>query len=307
MGKVGQGWRIAALAVALAVVTACAGSASRPAGHRSPAYPESSSADGRKPRPQWVITTGSLPRLEAAGLPGPVLDADFDNPDTLLLGRGRLDDFLPHASPVMIFTSEISLVDALKAGQVPSAVTWVLLDLEHWPLTPAGEQADPISALRTAIAVAHSHGKKVLFTPAVDLLSALAPRTSAAARFTTFEHLVARPGAAIADGFEVQSQQTEGTPNAATFVSEAIATARSANPRAPVLAGLSTNPDGRRVTAADLLAVYRAARSAGATGFWLNIPETSSECPRCGSPQTAVAVAFLLALGPAPATDGLPG
>jgi len=35
----------------------------------------------------------------------------------------------------------------------------------------------------------------------------------------------------------------------------------------------------------------------GATGFWLNIPETSAECPACGTPQTGVAVAFLHAVG----------
>jgi len=235
-----------------------------------------------------------------------VLDAGFDNPGTLLLGRGRVDELLPHASPAMVFTSETSLADALNAGRVPSAVTWVLLDLEHWPLTPAGEQADPVATLRKAIAVARSHGKKVLFTPALDLLSVLMPGIAAAARLAAFDRLVAGPGAAVADGYEVQSQQTEGTPGAAAFVSQAIAAARTARPGAPVLAGLSTNPDGRRVTAADLLAVYRAARSAGAAGFWLNIPETSAECPRCGTPQTPVAVAFLLALGPASARHRSP-
>jgi hypothetical protein len=231
----------------------------------------------------------------------PVLDADFDNPGTLLLGRGRVDGFLPHASPAMVFTSETSLAAALNDGRVPSAVAWILLDLEHWPLTPADDQADPVGALRKAVAVAHAHGKKVLFTPAVDLLSALAPGTPAAARFTTFDRLVAGPGAAVADGFEVQSQQTEATPNAATFVSQAVATARAAHPGAPVLAGLSTNPDGRQVTADDLLAIYRAAQSAGASGFWLNIPQTSAECPRCGTPQVPVAVAFLRVLGSAAA------
>jgi hypothetical protein len=42
--------------------------------------------------------------------------------------------------------------------------------------------------------------------------------------------------------------------------------------------------------------LYQAAQSAGATGFWLNIPEASPECPRCGTPQTSVAVSFLLDL-----------
>jgi len=290
-----------ALTVALAVVTSCAWCGTHAAGHASPVRTGNSPTDGTGPGPAWIVTTGSLPRLEAAGLPGPVLSADFDNPDTLLLGRGRVDKFVPHASPAVVFTSEVARADALSAGRVPAAVTWILLDLEHWPLTPADEQADPVAALRKVTALAHSRGKKVLFTPAVDLLSVLAPGTPGSARFATFDRLVVGPGAAAADGFEVQSQQTEATPSAATFVSAAIATARAAHPGAPVLAGLSTNPDGRRVTAADLMAVYLAARSAGATGFWLNIPETSAECPRCGIPQAPVAVTFLRALGPTPA------
>jgi hypothetical protein len=36
--------------------------------------------------------------------------------------------------------------------------------------SPAGEQADPIGTLRTAMTVARAHGKKVLFTPAVYLV-----------------------------------------------------------------------------------------------------------------------------------------
>jgi hypothetical protein len=309
----------AVLAVALALITACAACGEPTAAHPSSASPgtssaspvtssaspdtpparlETSPASGAEPGPAWIITAGSLPRLAAAGLPMSVLDADFDHPGTLVLGRGRIDDFVPQASPAMVFTSETSLAEALDTGQVGPAVTWVLLDLEHWPLTPPGEQADPIGTLRTAIAVAHAHGKKLLFTPAVDLLSAVAPGTAASARFTTFDRLIVAPGAALADGFEVQSQQTEATPSAATFVAQAIAAARAAHPGAPVLAGLSTNPDGRQVTPADLLAVYRAAQSAGATGFWLNIPQASPECPLCGTPQTPVAVAFLRGLGP---------
>jgi hypothetical protein len=109
----------------------------------------------RQGEPEWIITVGSLPRLEGAGLPVSVLDADFDNPRTLLLGE-RVDEFLPMASPAMVFTSEISLADALSGGQVPAAVTWVLLDLEHWPLTPGDEQADPIGTFSTAGLIRHS-------------------------------------------------------------------------------------------------------------------------------------------------------
>ena len=232
------------------------------------------------------------------------MQADFDNPQTLLLDKGRVDRLLPRASPAMVFTSEAALARALHSGKVPAAVSWVLLDLEHWPLTPPGEQTDPIGALRAAVAAAHAANKRLLFTPAVDLLSAVAPGTPAPARFATFDRLIVRPGAALADGFEVQSQQTEATPDAASFVAAAVATARAAHPGAPVLAGLSTNPNGRRVTPADLLVIYDSARAAGAAGFWLNIPETSAECPACGAPQPAVAVGFLQSIRLASAGAG---
>jgi hypothetical protein len=302
--RVSRRGREPVLAVALAVVVFCAGCAVQGAGRSAPGQPERSPAGGREPGPAWIITAGSLPRLAAAGLTAPALDADFDNPGTLVLDRGRVDGFVPDASPAMVFTSETSLADALSAGQVPPAVTWVVLDLEHWPLTPPGEQADPVGAVRTAVAAAHAHGKKVLFTPAVDLLSVLAPGTPATARWAAFDRLVVGPGAAVADGFEVQSQQTEATADAAVFVTRAVAAARAARPGAPVLVGLSTNPDGRRVGAADLLVIYRAALLAGATGFWLNIPESSAECPRCGTPQAPVAVAFLRALRTSSAGTG---
>jgi hypothetical protein len=303
-GAMGQ---MTAAAVAVLVTAVCGGCArpavqpgppkpTAPATRSGPVPSASSVTHPAGPGPAWIITAGSLPRLASAGLPVAILDADFDNPGTLVLGQGRVDDLVPRASPAMVFTSETSLAAALDAGQVGAAVRWVLLDLEDWPLTPASEQADPIGALRAAIAAAHAHGKKVLFTPAVDLLTVMAPGTAASARFATFDRLVAGPGARLADGFEVQSQQTEGTASATTFAAQAAGAARAAHPGAPVLAGLSTNPDGRRVTATDLMTLYQAAAAAGVSGFWLNIPEASPECPRCGAPQTAVAVAFLRTL-----------
>lgn len=143
-----MGRRGPVLAVALAVVILCAGCAGQATGRSASGRPDSSPAGGKNPGPAWIITAGSLPRLAAAGLAVPELDADFDNPGTLVLDRGYVDGFVPDASPAMVFTSETSLAGALSGGQVPPAVTWVVLDLEHWPLTPSGEQADPVGAVR---------------------------------------------------------------------------------------------------------------------------------------------------------------
>jgi hypothetical protein len=72
---VGTLGRMAVLAVAL-LVGACAGSGRPVVTSPSPVRPGTSPARSAKPGPAWIITTGSLPRLAAAGLPVPVLDAD---------------------------------------------------------------------------------------------------------------------------------------------------------------------------------------------------------------------------------------
>jgi hypothetical protein len=252
--------------------------------------------------PSWIITAGAVQRLEQAGLPSSSVQADFDRPSTLLLvQQGKVDKLVPRASLAFVFTSAASLVAALQDGRVPSAVHWLLLDLEYWPLTPVGEQKDPISALGQAVAAAHAAGRRLVFTPAVDLLSVLdanQPAPRAPARYTgtpadDFQRLVVRPGAAASDVFEVQSQETEATPYATTFAPGVIAAARAAHPGQEVLAGLSTNPNGRQVTPTDLLTLYRAAAAAGAAGYWLNVPQAGRECPKCGVPQPQVAVQFL--------------
>jgi hypothetical protein len=235
--------------------------------------------------PSWIITTGFLPRLVAAGLSLEALDRDFDNTNTLLLGQGRVDAMAPRASPVMVFTSASALIDALDDNSVPGQVTWLLLDLEDWPLTPTAEQADPIGALREAVAATHAHGRKVMFTPAVDLLTVLAPDTPPLLCSARFDQLVVEPGAVVVDGFEVQSQQTEGSSQAVPFVSAAIATARKAKPAGLVLAGLSTNPDGRLVSVSDLLVVYRAAIAAGASGSTFPRPAPSAPDAACRRPR----------------------
>lgn len=289
--------RLMLAAMAASGCVAVAGCANAPpsAMDHSPSPRGSASVD----TPAWILTAGSVPRLEAAGLPFATLNTVFNNPDTLLLeGKGLIDRLLPRASPTMDFTSETGLADAFAAGNVPATVRWVLLDLEDWPLTPPNEQTDPIGALRTAVAIAHAHHKLVMFTPAADLLTVIAPRTPAPERLSTFERLIVRPGSQLADGFEVQSQGTEGSPDAVSFVTAAVNAARKARPGGVILAGLSTNPDGRKVTAGQMMVVYDAARHAGATGFWLNIPEAGPSCPRCGTPQTSVGIAFLHRLNP---------
>jgi hypothetical protein len=290
----------ALLALALTVgltAAACGGQGALPDTRAScaapfgPGWPAQLSA-----RPGWIISAGALARLRQAGLPAQVFQADFDRPSTLVLvSQGRPDSLVPQASPALYFTSAAAMVAALRGGQVPATVRYLLLDLERWPLTPVGEQGDPIGTLRWAAPIVHAYDRCLVFAPAVDLVGVQHPGARGPALYSLFDSSIVGPGAALADVFVVQSQHSEGTRYAGSLAPQAIRAARAAH-RVPVLAGLSTNPNGRRVTPADMLAVYRAGVLGGAAGFWLNIPESDAECSRCGLPQPQVAVAFLKAV-----------
>ncbi|MYR08145.1 hypothetical protein GTV32_18390 [Gordonia sp. SID5947] len=291
---VGRRWLILAALVLTAAVTAV--------------WARADAAPSRQavPAPRWIVVSGSVPGLVDAGLPQSILD-DANNPSTLLLVQHvYTNSYLPEGTPTFNFRGAADLARALRAGEIPDSMHWVLLDLEASSLTPERDQRDPIGALRRAQDVAHRYGKSVIFTPAIDLMNVLEPGLSGDALYRAFIDRLVTPGAAIADGFEIQSQRTEATEYATSFVKAAVQAAYAANPAgAPVLAGVSTNPNGRQVTADDMLEVYNAAKAAGATGYWLNIPGGGDECPNCGEPQYEVAVEFLkkITSTPTPPTE----
>jgi hypothetical protein len=258
-------------------------------------------AGGFPPHPKspgWILTAGGLSRLQQAGLPAFLMRRDFNQPSTILLvSHGRPDLLAPRASLAFDFTSASALINALDHHLVPADVAFLLLDLERWPLTPVAEQRNPIGVLKKAILDAHAHGKCVIFTPALDLVGAIDPGKPGSSIRARFERLLVRPGASVSDLFEIQAQHTEGSSLATRFAPEVIGIARDVRPQEPVVVGLSTNPNGRRVSALDLFDLYHASAAAGASGYWLNIPMTGAECPKCGMPQAHVAVEFLLALG----------
>jgi hypothetical protein len=243
--------------------------------------------------PAWIITSGGLKRLIDNGLPVSIIDI-FDRPSTILLvSRGRPVPYASRASLAFYYTSAAELDTALQHGQVPSTVKYLLLDLERWPLTPQAEQARPIVFLRNAIKMAHSYGKCLIFTPALDLLRPWIRIRSQSTRVHIFANNIARPGGSASDVFDIQSQQYEGTPYVTTLIHEIAHAARSLQPAEPVFVGISTNPDGRRVTVADLLEMYRTGESVKASGYWLNIPVSNAECPQCGIPKPRLAVSML--------------
>jgi hypothetical protein len=250
---------------------------------------------------RWMVSADALSRLASAGLPQALLHAYFDRPGTIVIGSGTPSALAPDATNAVSFTSAAALETALARHRIPSDVSNVVLDLEAWPLTPVGEQHQPIHALEAAVAAARSAGKEVIFTPGTDLIRVLAGRKLRGAAFdAVYDRLLVGPGVDASDVFEIQAQGEEGSSQAASFVTQALATAHRARPAEPVLVGLSTNPDGRVVSPADLLDLVRAAHSAA--GFWLNVPQAGPACPRCREAQPQVGVAFLERLAGLPST-----
>lgn len=255
-----------------------------------------------------MLSVGALERLEQAGPPRHLLSSFFDKPTTILIGAAGPggDRIASRASAAADFTSATALIQALQAGRVPASVPDVVLDLEAWPLTPVAEQHAPIAAAAEAARAAQAAGKRLIFTPGVDLVRVLTgQRLHASALGAAYDRLLAGPGAAVSDVFEIQAQGTEGTAEVPSFVDAALQAARAAHRGIPLLVGLSTNPSGRRVTPQDLLQLAQAAQRAGASGFWLNVPEAGRACPRCGTAQPQVALSFLeqLARAASPSTS----
>ncbi len=259
---------------------------------RSRTVPAPATAGGGVVQPYWLINNGALKNLLDAGLPTRTMQAIFNSPKTLLIANdGRADPLVPDASLVQTFDDLGSLRRALSSGQVPPSVSFVLLDLEHWSFTPISEQLQPFQDAHSALTLAHSYGKKLIFAPAANLALVQSGNESGDKYGAYLGSDFAGQGARVSDIFEIQAQQSEATPQALTFALAAVRQAK-ASASIPVLVGIGTNPAGRPVTAADITALAGSVKSA-ADGYWLNVPQGGPRCPACGSAQPDVAVSFL--------------
>ncbi len=244
---------------------------------------------------RWIVNVGSLRQAQQTFALAEQQRV-FDSRCTFLVtGSAVPADY--RAWSVVRTRSSPSLAGVRRIARSPR-VTAVLYDPESWAMTPSAEQLDPLAAVCHAAALVHAHRKLLIATPAVDLVRRV-DREAAQRdhRYRAFE----RTGwigamAKCADIVEIQAQGAEA--NLALFrwfVDAEAQQARTANPHVLVLAGISTNPDGRRVSAQQLIEAVRAVRHA-VNGFWLNIPAGGRYCPRCGKPQPQVALRLLQTL-----------
>ncbi|MHB8681192.1 MAG: hypothetical protein ACYDA2_03745 [Acidimicrobiales bacterium] len=198
-------------------------------------------------------------------------------------------------SRALSFASYAQLQNALASGAIPHGIDAILYDNEMWLHTPTAEQRDPALYMAMAAEAVHAKGLKFIAAPAVNLVN-----VGGAGTGSPYDRYIARglpaAAAAHADIVDIQAQRAEGsTEQFASFVRNAVAQARAANPTATVLVGISTNPSGVTISASQLDAAAQAVVTL-ADGFWLNIPSPGPFCPGCGPARPDLALAVLATL-----------
>ncbi|MGD0927658.1 MAG: hypothetical protein ABR926_20970 [Streptosporangiaceae bacterium] len=280
----------AAVLTAVTCALASCSASSPPRGHASP--PGSSPSGAFTPaaltpggRPAWMLTRTALTQVASE----PAVLAGLQRSRVLeILPTGQKPLAVAGAQPVVTFSSISELDQAVSGGQLPAGTRAVLYDPEVWAFTPRGEQLDPAGAAGRARDIAHAHRLALIVAPALNLTTVRAD-PAGGPRWRQFLRLgLAGAIAKVSDVLELQAQSLERDPSTyATFVRDAAAQARAANPRVAILAGLSTNPPGAEVTSQQLTAAIHATRGI-ADGYWLNIPGRGPRCPTCNSPRPDV-------------------
>lgn len=253
------------------------------------------SASRMHPGTTWIVSQRAVSLLRGAGLTKGQAQQLFGNSETFFVASASTSAGISGATRTATFTSYATLRTTLAGRGLPRGTRAVLYDDEDWSLTPKAEQRNP--AKYEALAAALVHARHLLFvsTPATTLTDVLAPGdTDHYAAYLTLD--LAGGAARDADVVDIQAQGSEtDIATYVSFVRAAAAQAHRANPRVVVLAGISTNPSGQKVTSTQFAAAAEAVRPFVA-GFWLNVPAAGTACPRCGTPQPQVAVPFLRSL-----------
>ncbi len=254
--------------------------------------------------PYWLIEDFTLSLLERSGLPATTITELFNSPRTLLIVRphgSAPDALVPLAQRVESFASFTTMQTSILDNTIEPGVKYVLYDNEAWASTPSNEKAAPFTFAAQALTLAHAHGLQMIFTPAANLTPILDPSYTASnqlssgrGKFSGYLNLnVAGQGAATSDVVEIQGQQAEVEPGFTSFVTQAAAQARAAEPTHLILLGITTSIPGSGPVAATALTSVVAATRSLVDGYWLNIPGQSPQCPNCGQADAGPAVSFL--------------
>jgi hypothetical protein len=246
---------------------------------------------------RWMISMSAVGHLKRVDSSGQLAESFFKSPGNFIMNgvkgaAGFPDGWL--AVPTATFPSYAALKIALEENKVPAETKAIIYDNESWSFTPKEEQLDLARYEKLSAETAHQHGLQLIATPAADLVPVLNPQVERGKRYDEYLRLgIATKAARFSDVYEIQAQGSLDNPDLyIRFVKSAAAQARAANPKVAVIAGLSTNPSGKKVTADQLFHAVEATRG-DVDGYWLNIPGGGAYCPKCGEPQPQVAVELL--------------
>lgn len=246
---------------------------------------------------RWIINGPAL----ATFVSDPVSQRFFAGTKPFVLLRKTSEIAIPaawNAQTVRSYTSYKAIEKAFERNAVGTDVRAILYDNEAWQFTPLDEQTHVAEYTRKAAELVRSHGLALISAPAVNLVRAIDP-SSADKRYDAFVKLnIPRDSARYSDVFVVQAQGSEADVGKyRAFVDAAAAQAKAANSGAIVLAGISTNPSGQRVSAETILAAIHATQN-NVDGYWFNVPSPGPYCPRCTEFRPDMAIEVLKGLVP---------
>jgi hypothetical protein len=231
---------------------------------------------------RWMFHRGPGVAAVAAD---PVVARLLDNTHPYILRKPGDRLVMPpswNAIPVAPFQAFDALAAALQQQALAPEIRGVLYDYEKWAFTPIAEQKNPIGYVRRAATLVRAQGYRFLTSPSANLVKVMAPDTgkSDAEMFEAYLRLgLAADGARYADGYVVQGQRAlQDTDVFVHFIRQAAAQARRANADVEVIAGISTNPIGRRIVFDDLVRAIDATRTV-VDGYWMNIPTRNDYSP----------------------------
>lgn len=245
------------------------------------------------PSISWMINAHDVTLMQHEGASKSLLNQAFANSRSYLPGgSGTL------GVRTATYDSYTAIQKAFASGALPGHFQAVVLDMEHWRFTPVSEQDDPAKFERLAAELVHSHkvdGHPMLLiaAPAVDIVLARCNCSSASSmRHQYLSSDIVGAAARYANIIDIPAQSVErNIPGFVAFVTRAARQARKANPGVVALAGLSTDYLDQEVYGNQLYRAFTAVRKM-VTGFWLDVPEPGTYCPRCAGPYPAAALDF---------------
>lgn len=259
------------------------------------------SAAAKPPHAQhlrWIISETAVKRLLEIPDSEPLVRRAFDNPRTWLIVGSEPWERLNGWKCLRIrsFSSYAAMQERIGAA---TGLWGVLYDPESWRFTPPAERLNLPHYAAEAARLAHSRGLKLIITPATDLARTLVPERKNRTFADSVEDMarlkLAQKIAPAVDVYEIQSQGAQPEPGNlfVRYVEQQAALVRAGNPKAIVLAGLSTNPHGHQDVTGDQM--FRQVKDTlhVVVGYWLNIPQGGPSCPTCGRARPDVAMRLL--------------